>query len=58
VIGKKTKELTVKLMDGKGKDFMKKYFTGIAFVCFKREQDKEEIIDRYRPIGWDDRLVS
>jgi hypothetical protein len=27
--------------DGKGKDFMKLYFTGIAFVCFQSAESKE-----------------
>ena len=27
---------------------MKKYFTGKAFISFKYEQDKEEILDLYR----------
>lgn len=34
----------------------------IVMLCFDCvidfRIDKEEVIDRYRPIGWDDRLVS
>lgn len=69
--------LTEKLMDCKGRSFIRQYFTGIAFVCFKNEQgnltehppdlldlppplplDKEDVIDRFRQISYEDQLVS
>ncbi|EWS72684.1 kinase domain protein (macronuclear) [Tetrahymena thermophila SB210] len=57
-VDKQLKTLNEKLMDGKGREFMKNYFTGNAFVCVKYEQDKEDIIERYRPIGISDKILS
>ncbi|KAL4489888.1 hypothetical protein ABPG72_010787 [Tetrahymena utriculariae] len=37
-VHKQLKTLNEKLMDGKGREFMKNYFTGNAFVCVKYEQ--------------------
>lgn len=38
------KNLNSKLMEGKGKDFMKQYFTGTAFICFQFEQGNKTYI--------------
>ncbi|EGR30205.1 hypothetical protein IMG5_137940 [Ichthyophthirius multifiliis] len=47
-IADKNKEtLEAKFADGKGKQFMEKYFSGWAFVSLQTEQEKEEIIDLY-----------
>ncbi|EGR30034.1 phage head-tail family protein, putative, partial [Ichthyophthirius multifiliis] len=47
----KIDKLTLVLMDGKGKQLMKQYFTGIAFVTFAFEQDKEDIIEKYQQLS-------
>ncbi|EAS02382.2 phage head-tail family protein, putative (macronuclear) [Tetrahymena thermophila SB210] len=57
-LDKQHQDLTQKLMQGQGKEFMKKYFTGKALVCFKYEQDKEEIINRYKAIGISQKIIS
>ncbi|KAL4489887.1 hypothetical protein ABPG72_010786 [Tetrahymena utriculariae] len=57
-IDKQHQDLTQKLMQGQGKEFMKKYFTGQALVCFKYEQDKEDVINRYKAVGISQKIIS
>ncbi|KAL4484377.1 hypothetical protein ABPG74_019554 [Tetrahymena malaccensis] len=57
-IDSQNQDLTQKLMEGQGKEFMKQYFTGQALVCFKYEQDKEDVINRYKTIGISQKIIS
>lgn len=47
VADEKLKQFQLKFEDGKGKEFMKKYFTGKALVSFLTEQMKEEAIELF-----------
>ncbi|KAL4481493.1 hypothetical protein ABPG74_007582 [Tetrahymena malaccensis] len=44
-INKEIEQFEFKMGDGKGTEFMKKYFVGIALVTFQSEQEKEDIIE-------------